>query len=148
MPATLHRNFLHKLTVLLFFIEFNILICIMIGKQKTHLNSSSPAIQSPPQLHLQPVPRRRRKPSNPWVLPLIFQRQEKGCYSNLLGDIIHTEIPGYQDFVRMPPTYLTSTYTPPHQEVRHQCQEAIRKGQRLQGQMQRSKYFPQKSNFL
>ena len=34
-------------------------------------------------------------------MPWILQRQEKGCYSNLLADLIHTDtrIP---DFVRMP----------------------------------------------
>ena len=32
VPATHHRDFLHKLRVLLVFIEFNILICIMISR--------------------------------------------------------------------------------------------------------------------
>ena len=36
-------------------------------------------------------------------MPWILQRQEKRCYSNLLADLIHTDILLYQNFVRMPP---------------------------------------------
>ena len=108
MPGTHHRDFLHQLRVLLVFIEFNILICILIGTQKrTHLNqASSPVLQPPPQPQPQATPRRRRKPPNPWVMFWILQRQEKGCYSNLLADLIHTDIPGYQNFVRMPTAFF------------------------------------------
>ena len=91
MPATHHRDFTHQLRVHLVFIEFNILICILMGRQRrTHLNPApSPALQPPPQPQTQPAPRRRRKPPNPWVMPWILQRQDKGCYSNLLVDLIH-----------------------------------------------------------
>ena len=100
MPATHHRDFIYQLRVLLVFIEFNILICILMERQRrAHLNRPpSPAIQPQPQ----PAHRRRRKTQNHWVLPWILQRQEKGYYSNLLADLIHTDIPGYQNFVRMP----------------------------------------------
>ena len=122
MTATLQRNCLHKLRVsLLVFIEFQILSCIMIGRQRiTILNPA------PPQP--QPVPRRRRKPFNPWVMPWILQRQEKGCYSNLLTDLIHTDIPGYQNFVRMTPTFFTSSKSgfTSASEVSHQFQEVLR----------------------
>ena len=49
MPATHHRDFLHQLRVLLDFIEFNILICILMERQRrTHLNPvPSPDIQPP-----------------------------------------------------------------------------------------------------
>ena len=40
-------------------------------------------------------------------IPWIIQRQEKGC--NLMDDNIHTDIPGYQNFVRIPPAFLTSS---------------------------------------
>ena len=30
-------------------------------------------------------------------------KRGKGCYNNLLVDLIQTDIPGYQNFVRMPP---------------------------------------------
>ena len=75
----------------------------MICRQKrTHLNPGpAPAIQPSPQPP--PPPRRRKQPPIPWVVPLILQRQEKGCYSKLLTDLIYTDIPGYQNFVRMPP---------------------------------------------
>ena len=99
MPATHQRDFLYMLSVLFVFIEFNILLYIMTDRQiRTHLNAGSPQPQ--------PASRRRRKPPNPWVTPWILQRPEEGCYSNLLADLIHTDIPGYHNFVRMPPAFL------------------------------------------
>ena len=108
MPATHHREFLQKLRVLLIFIEFNILIFIMIcTERRTHLNPGPPPVLHPaPQSQPQSDPRRRRKPQNPWVVPWILQRQEKGCYNNLLTDLIHTDIPGYHNFVRMQPAFF------------------------------------------
>ena len=99
MLVTHWRDCLDKLRVFLVFIEFIILICILIARQRRiHLYPAPPtALQPPPQ-------------SQPWIL----QRQEKGCYSNLLADLIYTDIPGYQNFVRMPPAFFTSsrnTYT-------------------------------------
>ena len=97
MPATHQRDFLHKLMVLLVFIEFNILICILIGRQRrTHLNPESPpALQPAPQPQPQPAPRRRRKLPYPCVMPWILLRQEKRCYSNLLTDLIYPSIPEF-----------------------------------------------------
>ena len=88
MQTTHHRDFLHKVGVLLVFVEFIILISILIGRQRrTHLNlAPSPALQAPPQPQL--APRRRKKPPNTWFMPSILQRQEKGCYSNLLANLI------------------------------------------------------------
>ena len=80
-------------------------------QRRTHLNRPpSPGIQPPaqPQSQPQPAPRRRRKPQNRWIMPWILRRQEKGCYSNILADLIHTDIPGYQNFVVLPPTLSTS----------------------------------------
>ena len=73
-------------------------------QKKTHLNPEpAPAIHPATSPQTPPPPRRRRKPQNSWVMPWILQRQENGCYSNLLADLIQADIPGYQDFVRMPP---------------------------------------------
>ena len=48
MLATHHRDFINQLRVLLVFIEFNILICILIGRQKrTHLNPTPPPATAP-----------------------------------------------------------------------------------------------------
>ena len=108
IPASHHRDFTHHLRVILVFIEFNILICILMDRQKrTHLNPAPPPVIQP-QVQPQPqsAPRRRRKPENSWVMPWILQRQEKGCYSNLLADLIHTDMPGYQNFVRMTPGFF------------------------------------------
>ena len=43
-------------------------------------------------------------------------KQEKGCYSILLADVIHTDIPGYQNFVRMPHAFSHLI-----EECRHHC---------------------------
>ena len=76
-------------------------------QRRTHLNPGpAPAIQPAPQPQTQLARRRRRKSPNLWVMPWFFQRQEKGCYSNLLADLIHTDISGYQNFVRMPSVFF------------------------------------------
>ena len=129
MPGTLDRDFIHQLRVLLVFIEFNILICILMGRQRrTPLNPAPlPAIQPPAQSQPQPAPRRRRKPPNPWVMPWICQRQENGWCRNLLTDLRHTNIPGYQNFLRMPPAFLPhqGTHSSPYEEVSHHFQKPL-----------------------
>ena len=59
-------------------------------------------------------------------MPWILQRQEKGCYSNLLIDLMHTNIPGYQNFARIPPAFFDLIEEHIHQEVSHKFQEAFR----------------------
>ena len=115
IPILLQLLSLHS-----FFVEFNILSFTMICRRtKTHLNPGpAPALQPAPQP--QPPPRRKRKPPNPWVMPWILQREERECYRTPMVDLIHTDIPGYQNFVRMPPAFLwphRRTHTPLHQEV-------------------------------
>ena len=102
MPATYQRGFLQKLRVILFF--------IMICRQKrTHLNTGPPpALDTAPSPQPQPPPRRQRKPPNPWVMLWVFHREERGCYRMLLAELILTDIPGYQIFVRMPPAFFSS----------------------------------------
>ena len=51
-------------------------------------------------------PRGRKKPPNSYVMQWILQRQERGCCNNLLADLIHTDMQGYQNFVRMPPAFF------------------------------------------
>ena len=75
------------------------------GRQRTHHHH----LPYNHQQSSQPAPRRRGKPQNPWVMPWILQRQEKGCYTNLLAELIHTAIPGYQNFVRMHLEFFTSS---------------------------------------
>ena len=36
-------------------------------------------------------------------MPLILRREGKGCRNNVLADLIQTDIPGDQNFARMPP---------------------------------------------
>ena len=105
------RDFQQKLRARLFFIELIIFIFILIYRQRRkHLNPEpAPALQPAPQSQPQPSPKRKRKPPNPWVMPWILQRQEKGCYSNLLAHLTHTNIPGYQNFVMTPPAFFTSS---------------------------------------
>ena len=98
------------LRVLLFFIELNLYLYVVITTHRRRPNPgpAQPASPSPPS------PRRRRKPQNPWVLPWILQREERGCYRN---------------FTRMKPVlfYLIEeriTPPPPPQEFNHQLQAA------------------------
>ena len=60
---------------------------------------AQPASPSPPP------PPRRRKPQNPWVMPWILQREERGYYRTLLDELITTDIPGYRNF-RMQPAFF------------------------------------------
>ena len=87
------------------FIEFNILIFIVIYRQKRkNLNPGpAPAIQLAPHSEPPPPIIRRRKPQNSWVIPWILQREERGYFITLPAHLIQTDIPGYQNFVRMPP---------------------------------------------
>ena len=107
----------------MFFIELNFLLCMIFSRHRRQANPApaQPASPSPPP------PRRRRKPQNPWVLPWILQREERGCYRTLLDELITTDMPGYRNFTRMEPAFfdlIEERVTPPPQEVIHQLQEA------------------------
>ena len=99
------------LRVLLFFIELNILLYMMISRHRRQQNPTpaQPASPSPPP------PPRKRKSQNPWVMPWILQREERGCYRTLLDKFITTDIPGYRNFTRMQPAFfdlIEETITP------------------------------------
>ena len=70
--------------------------------------SATPGPQPTPLPQPQSPLRRRGKPPNPWVIPWILQREERGYYRPppTRADIIHTHIPGYQNFVRMSPAFF------------------------------------------
>ena len=85
-----------KSRVLWFFIELNMLLFFIISRHKRQQN------QSPAQ----PEPPGRRKPQNPWVMPWLLQREERGCYRTLLDELITTDIPGYRNFTRMEPAFF------------------------------------------
>ena len=103
MTGTHQEQLIDHLRVLLFFIELNLLFFVVITthRRKPNPAPSQPASPSPPP------PRRRRKLQNPWVLPWILQREERGCYSwTLLDELITTDIPGYRNFTRMEPEFF------------------------------------------
>ena len=79
---------------------FFIWISWQIGRQ-----NPGPA-QPAPTPQPQPPPQRRRKPQNLWVMPWILQREESGCYRTLLDELITTDIPGYRNFIKMPPAFF------------------------------------------
>ena len=104
----------------MFFIELNFFLYVVISTHRRQNPApAQPASPSPP--------RRRRKPQNPWVLPWILQREERGCYRTLLDELITSDIPGCRNFTRMEPAFLyliEERITPPSQEVNHHLQEA------------------------
>ena len=83
-------------------LELNMLLFFMISRLRRQQNPAPAQPEPPPQP--QPPPcRRRRKPQNPWVMPWILQREERGCYRTLLDELITTDIPGYRNFTKMEP---------------------------------------------
>ena len=116
MPAADQRDSLHQLRVLLIFIKFNILICILMEKQKDNLN---PAPSRGLRHHHSLSP--SQPPGEEEIHKIngsYLQRQEKGCYSNLLVDPIHTDIVGYQKFVRLPPAFFGLIKESIHQRIK------------------------------
>ena len=102
MTGTHSKQLIDHLRVLLFFIESNLFLYVVISRHRRQQNPapSQPASPSPSP------PRRRRKPQNPWVLPWILQREERGCYRILLDELITTDISGYRNFARMEPAFF------------------------------------------
>ena len=112
MTGTHQEQLIDHLRVFLVFIEFNFLLYLTFSRHRRQQNPAlaQPASPSPPP------PRRIRKPQNPWVLPWILQREERGCYRTLLAELITTDIPGYRNFTRMEPAffYLIEKRITPH----------------------------------
>ena len=67
-------------------------------KRKTSL----PSLPSP-RVKNKPHPQHHNKEGEEDVMPWILQRKDRGCYRTLLDELITTDIPGYRNFVRMPP---------------------------------------------
>ena len=133
MTGTHQEQLIDHLRIFWVFIEFNFLLYLIFSRHRRQQNPApaQPASPSPPP----PPPRRRRKPQNPWVLPWILQREERGCYRTPLDELISTDIPGYRNLTRMEPAFFylieeRIAPPPPPQEVIHQLQEAT--GSRLE----------------
>ena len=76
----------------------------MICRQRTHLKTiPTPALQPAPIATTTVTT--QVKPPNAWLMPWILQK-ERECYRTLLADLIQTNVPGYQKFLRMPPTFF------------------------------------------
>ena len=101
MIGTHQEQLLDHLKFLLFFIKLNMLLLTMISRHRRQQNPGPAQLAPPP-----PTPRRRRKPQNPWVMPWILQREERGCNRTLLDELITTDIPGYRNFTRMEPAFF------------------------------------------
>ena len=99
-----HQEQLDHLRVFLVFIEFNFLLYMIFSRHRRQQNPAPAQPASPPP----PPPRRRRKPQNPWVLPWILQREERGCYRTLLDKLITADTPDYRNFTRMEPAFFYS----------------------------------------
>ena len=103
MTGTHQEQLLDHLRVLFIFIELNMLLYIMISRHRGQQNPTPAQPASAPP----PPPRRRRKPQNPWVMPWMLQREERGCYRTLLDELINADIPGYRKFTRMEPVFFS-----------------------------------------
>ena len=104
MTGTHQEQLIDHLRVFLFFIKFNFLLYMIFSR---HRRQQNPAPAQPASPSSPPTPpRRRRKPQNPWVLPWILQREERGYYITLLEELITTDIPGYKNFTRMEPAFF------------------------------------------
>ena len=102
MTAIHQEELIDQLRVLWFFIMLNMLLLFMISRHRRQQNPA-PAKPAPPP---QPPPRRRRrKPQNPWVMPWILQREERGCCKTLLDKLFTNDIPGYRNF-NMEPAFF------------------------------------------
>ena len=105
------EDYYDELKVLLFFIQLNMVVYIMLSRRiGARQEEDQPAQPAQPQGQDQApppaapaAPRRRRRSQDPWVMPWILQREDRGCYRTLLDELITTDIPGYRNFVRMPP---------------------------------------------
>ena len=86
MTGTHKEQLIDHLRVFLVFIQFHLLLYLIFSRHRRQQNPApaQPALPSPPP----PPPRRKRKPQNPWVLPWILQREERGCYRTLLDELI------------------------------------------------------------
>ena len=104
MTATHQEELFDKLRVLWFFMELNMLLFFMISRHRRQQNPAPAQQASPPQP--QSLPHRRRKPQNPWVIPWILQREERGCYRTRLDELITVDIPVYRNFTRMEPSFF------------------------------------------
>ena len=90
------------------FVEFNILISIMICRQRrAHTNPGPAPLYSQHHSHRTSQPQGGKKATQLLGHALDhLKTRKKRCYSNLLANLIHTDIPGYQNFVRMAPAFL------------------------------------------
>ena len=86
MPATHHRDFIHQLRALLVFIEFNFFICILIGMTEKDTFELSP-ITCPTY--------------TTWSCSGFFKDMKRDATANSWLTS-YTDIPGCQNFVRMP----------------------------------------------
>ena len=101
----------------LFFIQLNILLYTIISR---HRRQQNPAPAQPASPWPVPPPR-RRKPQNPWVMPWILQREERGCYRTLLDELITTaETSGCNQHFFI----WLKKQSPPPQEVNRELQQA------------------------
>ena len=81
MSAVYQSHFLLKIRALWFIIKVDVFMIALVCRQPS---------------------RPRRKTPKLWVLSWICQRSDKGCCNNIFAELFQSDIPGYQNFVRMP----------------------------------------------
>ena len=97
MTGTHQEQLIDHLSVLLFFIELNLFLYLVISthRRQQHL---------PSQHHHHPTTQKEKESTE--SLDPALQREERGCYRTLLNELITTDIPGYRNFTRMEPAFF------------------------------------------
>ena len=112
MTGTHQEQLIDHLRVLLFFVELNILLYMMISR---HRKTAEPST-CPDSITITPNTPKEKEVTEPMVMLWILRREERGCYRTLLDELITTDIPGYRSFTRMEPAFfylIEERITPP-----------------------------------
>ena len=100
MTGTHREQLLDRLRVLLFFIELNILLYMMISR---HRRQQNPAPAQPASPSSPPPPRRREVRES---MGHALDTAERGCYRTLSDELTTTDMPGCRNYTRMQPAFL------------------------------------------
>ena len=97
MPPLNGRQLEQQFRAFLVFIQLHIMMYLLF-LCRPQQPTPAPTANPPP-----PARQRPRRRHNMWVRPWLLQREEKGAYHNIMGELYATDIPGFTNFMRMTP---------------------------------------------